>query len=331
MIGSSLVVVDPAIAGNHSRRGAGAAAKGATPPVRLAAGVPPGGARSHPGDEEEYGPDEVLVPAGDDDCGGALRIVPCPPLLLRNQRDRPCILDSAAPAAPPDDAGESGAPLLVHGPPGSGRTSLLMDLAIRRAARAPCRCGRGNDDDNDLDDSADSAACRCTAVLLFRVADSSADSADGYRFPLPCHCLQGESTEGRNVQRHSSSSNKNGKAETDTSPLLRRIRVHHLADIRDAYATLLAVQGLPVEEQPWGGILVDDLDKLVHRRGHQGFTVSQPEAAAVPFASPPPHATVAPPRTAAAPVSPATTQLNYSRISQFCTSLKSHGVLCRGI
>jgi hypothetical protein len=44
--------------------------------------------------------------------------------------------------------------------------------------------------------------------------------------------------------------------------ILRRIQVRHVTSVRDVWEYLLTVQGKPVGEQPWGGILMDSLDVL---------------------------------------------------------------------
>jgi hypothetical protein len=45
--------------------------------------------------------------------------------------------------------------------------------------------------------------------------------------------------------------------------ILRRIQVRHVAYVREVCCEyLLTVQGKPVWEQPWGGILMDSLDVL---------------------------------------------------------------------
>jgi hypothetical protein len=44
--------------------------------------------------------------------------------------------------------------------------------------------------------------------------------------------------------------------------ILRRIQVRHVTSVREVWQYLLTVQGKPVGEQPWGGILIDSLDVL---------------------------------------------------------------------
>jgi hypothetical protein len=54
--------------------------------------------------------------------------------------------------------------------------------------------------------------------------------------------------------------------------ILRRIQVRHVTSVRDVWEYLLTVQGKPVGEQPWGGILMDSLDVLTGGNTATGST-----------------------------------------------------------
>jgi len=203
-------------------------------------------------------------------------------------RRRNCILRSAAALTNGDD---DGALWMVNGPSRSGRTSLLLDLAASLAARAPCRCSANSSSPSTTSQRSDNE-CNCTAVLLLRPLiipppsqDAAVDGAvggggtargggndimdgdydeqddnDNDRFPLLCHFLGRQSRDDRN----NIDNNDAAASTTAIGPLLRRIRVRHVSSLRDAYLTLLALQGLPASDRPppGGGILVDDLDRL---------------------------------------------------------------------
>lgn len=119
--------------------------------------------------------------------------------------------------------------ILLQGPDQSGRSSLAMEFALEMASKSACLCRQ--------------SSCVCQPVALLR-PDSKAES-----FPLPCHHhhpLNQESNTTKSVLW-----NKN---------LLQKIQVHHFASLQDTLLYLLSLQGKPPQEQPYGAIVVDDMD-----------------------------------------------------------------------
>lgn len=159
------------------------------------------------------------------------------------------LLQAAAAAATTDDSRT----LFVTGPPKSGRSSLAMDaaysIASSSSSQALCRqhC---------------EGPCRCVAATLI-VPAVSQDAL----FPL--YCQQSVSTNTNNKEQGEPSfqvqmQQLQQSKQTHYQPhVLQRIQVRHVASVHCLLTYLLTVQGLPAEEQPWGGIVVDSLDRLV--------------------------------------------------------------------
>ena len=133
----------------------------------------------------------------------------------------------------------------LQGPPNSGRSSLLMDLAYAFAASTPCRC---------VEDGGGS--CSCTAVTLFRpVPPNNEDD----RFPMRCFPSETNASETRQQR----SSNRDVDSSFSRS-LLRRIQIRWIASFRDLLEQLLGIQGSPVPDTPTA-LLLDDLEHLCTR------------------------------------------------------------------
>jgi len=130
-------------------------------------------------------------------------------------------------------------PILLQGPPKSGRSSLVLDWAYATAARTPCQCHL--------------QPCRCVAVSI--ILGCQSDS-----FPLSCREISNKASP--SVLLPSSNNNN-----TWNPAILRRIQVHHVVSVRDVLEYLLTVQGKPAAEQTYGGIIVDDLDILCENNG----------------------------------------------------------------
>ena len=124
--------------------------------------------------------------------------------------------------------------LYLQGPPKSGRSSLVFDLAYSIAASAPCRCNDGN------------SHCSCIAVTIFRPAKAQDDM-------YPLCCQPAENSQPLPTQNH----------ESDSFPkdLLRRIQIRWIASQQDLLTQLLSLQGSPQHEQP-RALFLDDLDEL---------------------------------------------------------------------
>ena len=144
-------------------------------------------------------------------------------------------------------------PILLQGPPRSGRSSLLMDLACATAAATPCRCHL--------------QPCRCFAVAII-LGSNNMNS-----FPLSCQKVTNNNNNKLSGMVFPSSSNNNNTNTTWNPAILRRIQVHHIAHVRDVMEYLLTIQGKTAAEQPWGGIFLDDLDVLCGL--NEGMLMSQ--------------------------------------------------------
>jgi hypothetical protein len=183
----------------------------------------------------------------------------------------PSLLQSAAAAvskqgaANNENANSDSRRMLLQGPPKSGRSSVTMDLAYAIAAATPCRqhC---------------EASCRCVAVTLFLPCDTSNDND---QFPLYCQKMtttqqdtngttcttpQQQGQHSFEAQMQQLEQSKAAVSQSTTTAwkmdVLRRIQVRHVVSVREVWEYLLTVQGKPVGEQPWGGILMDSLDVL---------------------------------------------------------------------
>ena len=137
--------------------------------------------------------------------------------------------------------------ILLRGPRQSGRTSLAMNMAHSIASRSmACRgdCG--------------SASCACVAVAILTPLNN-----DREMFPLGCDLVQSSPQDFhgqlRALQQQQPSGSKTN-ATTWNKRALRRIQVHRMATIREVMEYLLSIQGKTTNQQPLGGIIVEDLD-----------------------------------------------------------------------
>lgn len=155
--------------------------------------------------------------------------------------------------------------ILLRGPPGSGKTSLAMNLAYSEAKK-------------------DSHLPSGVSAIVYRPgpgenAASTVDTSD--RFPLFCRRLPQHSATPRNINAEmSKSSAKEGsstaanekesqhKEEESWDPqTLSRIRICRASSIRQLWEDLLVLAGKPLEEQPTRAIIIEDLDKLIESEG----------------------------------------------------------------
>lgn len=133
--------------------------------------------------------------------------------------------------------------LLLQGPPQSGRSSLLMDLAYHVASHQSCRCPNGAN------------PCSCTAVLVFRPIPSTTHPTAPL-FPLPCHPITGEAATRKRKRSCLPQSHP------FVPEVLRRIQIRWIASFRDLLYQLWTLQAMPSQDQP-RAVLVDDLDHWV--------------------------------------------------------------------
>lgn len=152
-----------------------------------------------------------------------------------------------------DGHGESlikslGSRILLQGPSSSGRSSLTMEFALEMAARAPCLCKS-------------ISGCKCTPVVFLRASNQYDDF-----FPLRCQRIENcTSKEHQQQQQHEQPtySNQNASNANWNRTLLRRIMVHHFANLTDCLYYILSLAGKSAHEQPFGAIILEDLDLLV--------------------------------------------------------------------
>jgi hypothetical protein len=129
--------------------------------------------------------------------------------------------------------------LFLQGPPKSGRSSLLMDLACELAASSPCRCPHMNN-----------GQCSCVSVAIF-LPEGEAD--------FPIHCEPEESIAAMDHMEFTSSQQQS--KPSFSKQVLRRIQIRRIISVQDLLQQLWSMQGLPIHEQP-GALLLDDLDRL---------------------------------------------------------------------
>jgi len=144
--------------------------------------------------------------------------------------------------------------ILIDGPGHSGRSSMCMDIALEVAASAPCLCNS-------------SGFCHCLPIAYLR-PDSKSDSF----FPLRCQRREDprqkpSPTIQQRIQQIKDKANPKKRNKASSGPSwdlksLRRIQVHHLVSFQECLEFLLSVPGKAVHEQPYGAIIIDDIDCL---------------------------------------------------------------------
>jgi hypothetical protein len=64
------------------------------------------------------------------------------------------------------------------------------------------------------------------------------------------------------------------KSPSWNKPALRRVQVYRMASVQDVMEYLLSVQGKPPNQQPRGGIVVEDVDCFARGIGNSGEQTS---------------------------------------------------------
>lgn len=157
----------------------------------------------------------------------------------------------------------------LRGPVKSGKSSLLMDAALAVASNEPCRChsmlgqdllmGQSNTDHCRV--RLDQSCQHCTAVTV--IVPAMRDRP----FPLPCDRMDESLCSNSNNfgGPPSNARRKDRQREDKIIAASKRIHVRHVTSLKDVISYLLSVTGLPLEEQPAGGIFIDDIDSLCMR------------------------------------------------------------------
>lgn len=137
--------------------------------------------------------------------------------------------------------------LLLQGPH-LMTTSLLFDHAMYLASIEPCRCRYSN-----LQENSNEMDCHCVAVTILR---STARRDDA----LPIRCRPRPRPE----RIDSMEKSDDVKDESDPWPTLafRRIQIIYVKDMSDILHYLFTIASQPLHQQPWGGILIDQLDAI---------------------------------------------------------------------
>lgn len=173
--------------------------------------------------------------------------------------------------------------------------SLAMDLAISLASGEPCRCFGGGsrpgssgshgswrsaNDGVGVGHASVAAGCQnCVAVSLIVPATTSTTSNHGSAqseedsFPMFCRQVQtddngaGVSTvmSQQHLTLNLTEQRREASFQAQQQQALHRIQIRHVSSLQDVWDYLLRVPGLPVDQQPVGGILLCGLDSLVQQ------------------------------------------------------------------
>ena len=141
---------------------------------------------------------------------------------------------------------------------GTGKTSLAMDMAHSAAQVCPCRC-------------LPREICHCLAVTLFVVDNSSnqtsGSSSEMEHFPIPCQFVSSSTTKSAISEDPPEKSRAAPPTTSNSEPqfqltALGRIEIRRIQTTKELFQYLLTIQGKPVHDQPFGALVVDDLDRL---------------------------------------------------------------------
>jgi hypothetical protein len=139
--------------------------------------------------------------------------------------------------------------ILLQGP-AAVSSSLIFDLAISLASNEPCRCralGRYNCEN-------------CVAVTILR---PDVDEHDN--FPMLCHPLEAQNRNNEHGDTIMTNLDRRNLSQPNYVQVqsLHRVQMHHVTSIHDILHYLLTVAGRPIQQQPVGGILIDQFDHMV--------------------------------------------------------------------
>jgi hypothetical protein len=118
---------------------------------------------------------------------------------------------------------------------------------MEMASKMPCQCQHTTASTASTAGSTCTRTCHCQPVALLRF------DPHGHRFPLPCHPVQRQKQQQQGQATHQT---------TWTKHSLRKIQVHHAINLQSCLKFLLALQGRPLHQQPFGAIVLDDMDCL---------------------------------------------------------------------
>jgi hypothetical protein len=135
------------------------------------------------------------------------------------------------------------------GAPKTGKTSLVMDMAHSIAQSCPCRC-------------LPHEICHCLAVTMF-VMDrtTSSTTTEVEQFPIPCQSVSFSETD------HGTEQGRVPAPAALSEPrfqiaALGRIEIRRIQSVKELFQYLLTIQGKPVHDQPYGAMIIDDMDRL---------------------------------------------------------------------
>ena len=152
--------------------------------------------------------------------------------------------------------------ILLQGPSKSGKSSLVMDFALSLASKEPCRCNNSFGDNifKVASDCTNQTCQNCLAVTLFVPAQRDRP------FPLFCEQLDNSNSDYEYLREDekgdSNFDEKIRQKELKLNYASKRIQVRHVTSISDIIRYLLSITGRPIEEQPFAGLIIDDIDVL---------------------------------------------------------------------
>jgi hypothetical protein len=166
--------------------------------------------------------------------------------------------------------------VILRGPGKSGKSCLAMDLALSLALSEPCRCNNVGRDLLSFSSAKQEAACRnCTAVTLI------VPGVENRPFPISCESISdgnyypgGNSTPDSPSFCESSRSKKAFvKSDSELCSAMKRIQIQHVSSLKDIFRYLLTITSLPLEDQPLGGIIIDDVDYFCSKNDYVRSTI----------------------------------------------------------
>jgi len=159
--------------------------------------------------------------------------------------------------------------LLLQPTTTSNDMSLVMDLAISLASAEPCRCAAtrrpGSSSSaagsfwNPGTAGGNADGCdNCVGATL--IVPVSIHNAQDSSFPLLCRRQEDSAA---NLTLNLTQQRQEVNFQTQQQQALQRIQVRHVTSLTEIWEYLLQLPGLPLDQQPLGGILLCGLDQLV--------------------------------------------------------------------
>jgi len=156
--------------------------------------------------------------------------------------------------------------ILLQGPAESSKSSLSMDLALSIASKEPCRCRMTGRPSSSGSRNSEYSDCQnCAAVTIITTSNNEQEED----FPLLCRSCVSDSTDSSATQSKLQDAFQPDDVQQQA---MQRIQVRHTTNMEDVLQYLLSLTGLPIEQHPTGGIIVENLDRFVTQ--HQDAAVA---------------------------------------------------------